>query len=90
MVTIDEVARMVIAMSGKWVEIDYGEGPVGVHGRNSDNTLILEKLGWEPRYPLESGLLNTYRWVQTQVLAARGKVRPSINGLPVDSPGVPV
>lgn len=81
MVTIEEVARMVIAISGKWIDLNYIEGPVGVQGRNSDNTLILEKLGWEPKYPLEMGLYHTYQWVRQQVAKARGEALT--DGLPV-------
>lgn len=67
MVTIEEMTRMVIAMSGKWLDVKYVDGPTGVRGRNSDNTLIMEKLGWEPHFPLEAGLLATYQWVAQQV-----------------------
>lgn len=81
MVTIEEVARQVIAISGKWIDLNYIEGPVGVQGRNSDNTLILDKLGWEPKYPLEMGLYHTYQWVRQQVAKAREEALT--DGLPV-------
>lgn len=42
-------------------------GPLGVRGRNSDNTLIKEKLGWAPSQPLKIGLAKTYRWIEEQV-----------------------
>ena len=42
------------------------EGPLGVRGRNSDNRLIREKLGWEPNRPLREGLTKTYAWISQQ------------------------
>jgi len=44
-------------------------GPTGVRGRNSDNRLIQEKLGWAPSQPLADGLARTYEWIQSQVNA---------------------
>ena len=44
-------------------------GPLGVRGRNSDNALIQEKLGWAPSQPLEAGLRKTYEWIEEQVKA---------------------
>jgi len=83
MVSIEETARMVIAMSQKWLDIEYEEGPTGVRGRNSDNTLILQKLGWEPRYALEAGLMNTYQWVRQQVIRDAGVSHPQLlTGVP--------
>jgi dTDP-D-glucose 4,6-dehydratase len=43
---------------------------MGVRGRNSDNTLLREVLGWEPRISLEDGLARTYSWIEQQVRAA--------------------
>jgi nucleoside-diphosphate-sugar epimerase len=45
-------------------------GPQGVRGRNSDNRLIYEKLGWKPTMPLRKGLEITYRWIEDQVKKA--------------------
>ncbi|MCM8808533.1 MAG: NAD-dependent dehydratase, partial [Candidatus Omnitrophica bacterium] len=42
-------------------------GPQGVRGRNSDNRLIKEKLGWAPSMPLKEGLKITYKWIEEQV-----------------------
>ncbi|MGI8874164.1 MAG: NAD-dependent epimerase/dehydratase family protein [Egibacteraceae bacterium] len=68
MVTINELARIVIDISGKQdLTLEHVEGPQGVRGRNSDNTLLREVLGWEPRMGLEEGLLPTYRWIEKQV-----------------------
>jgi nucleoside-diphosphate-sugar epimerase len=63
MVTINELANKVIKLSGKNLSINNCPGPQGVRGRNSDNTLIYEKLGWKPNSPLEDGLKHTYEWI---------------------------
>jgi nucleoside-diphosphate-sugar epimerase len=68
MVTINELARIVIELSGKRdIDLVHVEGPQGVRGRNSDNTRLREVLGWEPAISLEEGLLPTYRWIEEQV-----------------------
>jgi GDP-D-mannose 3',5'-epimerase len=72
MVSINELAEMVIALSGKsGLSLHHVDGPQGVRGRNSDNTLLREVLGWEPSTALEDGMAETYRWIEKQV-AARG------------------
>jgi GDP-D-mannose 3', 5'-epimerase len=69
MVSIDELARIVIAISGKHdLELVHVEGPQGVRGRNSDNSKLREVLGWEPEISLEDGLDPTYRWIEEQVV----------------------
>ena len=71
MVTINELAGIVIDISGKGdLTLVHVEGPQGVRGRNSDNTRLLEVLGWEPAIDLEEGLVPTYRWIEKQVEAA--------------------
>lgn len=67
MVTIEELAKRIIKISGKHIEIRFVQGPQGVRGRNSDNRLIREKLGWEPQTPLVEGLFITYKWINSQV-----------------------
>lgn len=69
MVTINELAEMVIRISGKTLAIEHVDGPQGVRGRNSDNTILRETLGWEPEISLEEGLVGTYRWIEKQVAA---------------------
>src|SRR4029077_13673199 len=56
MVSINQMAAMVIGISGKRLGIRHIDGPLGVRGRNSDNRLIAEKLGWRPSLPLRRGL----------------------------------
>lgn len=67
MVTINELARMVMQIAGKKLNINHIEGPIGVRGRNSDNKLIKEKLKWEPSAPLIEGLKTTYKWISNQL-----------------------
>ncbi|MCW5909375.1 MAG: NAD-dependent epimerase/dehydratase family protein [Chitinophagales bacterium] len=66
MISINNLAEMIIAISGKNLSIKNIEGPTGVRGRNSDNRLIREKLNWEPNYPLQKGIEQTYRWIKQQ------------------------
>lgn len=67
MVTINQLAEMIIALSGKTIGIRHIDGPQGVRGRNSDNRLIRERLGWEPSQRLIDGLTTTYGWIRAQV-----------------------
>jgi nucleoside-diphosphate-sugar epimerase len=68
LVTINELARRIIEISGKPdLSLRHVPGPQGVRGRNSDNTRLREVLGWEPRTPLETGLTETYRWIDKQI-----------------------
>jgi GDP-D-mannose 3', 5'-epimerase len=68
MVTINQLANIVIDIAGKRdVTLQHVDGPMGVRGRNSDNTLLREVLGWEPSIDLEEGLASTYRWIEKQV-----------------------
>lgn len=66
MVTINQLAKMIIEISGKKLDIKHITGPLGVRGRNSDNKLIKEKLGWVPDYSLKKGLEITYPWIKEQ------------------------
>jgi len=75
MVTINQLAEMVIRISGKNLSIRHVKGPLGVRGRNSDNRLIKQKLGWAPARPLEDGMRVTYGWVKEQVEKAKAAPR---------------
>ncbi len=80
MVTINDLASMIIDLSGKgMMAINHIPGPTGVRGRNSDNHLIYEKLGWKPSARLSQGLAVTYRWIDSQVKAKREKTTPALN-----------
>ena len=69
MVTINQLANMIMAIAGKRLETRHITGPLGVRGRNSDNRLIEEKLGWKPEQPLSDGLAMTYEWIERQVMS---------------------
>jgi nucleoside-diphosphate-sugar epimerase len=70
MVTINELVDIVEQIAGIEVNRRYDlDAPKGVRGRNSDNTMILERLGWEPTISLRSGLERTYAWVYDQLAA---------------------
>lgn len=67
MVTINQLAEMIMEIAGKKLNIKHIPGPQGVRGRNSDNRLIKEQLGWAPSMPLKKGLEITYAWIKEQV-----------------------
>jgi len=68
MVTINEMADMIIEISGKKITKKFDSSkPQGVRGRNSDNTLIKKVLGWAPSITLREGLEKTYPWIKEQV-----------------------
>ena len=67
MVTMNAMQEMTIAFSGKTLGIKHIPGPEGVRGRNSNNELIKEKLGWAPSVLLADGLKVTYEWIQGEV-----------------------
>jgi nucleoside-diphosphate-sugar epimerase len=73
MVTINRLAEIIMEAAGKKVTIKHIPGPLGVRGRNSDNKLIREKLGWEPHKPLRDGIATTYAWIAKQVEAAKSE-----------------
>ncbi|HEY1759123.1 MAG TPA: NAD-dependent epimerase/dehydratase family protein [Bryobacteraceae bacterium] len=70
MVTINQLADIVAHIAGVAIEKKHVPGPMGVRGRNSDNTLLRKVLGWEPEISLEEGLTRTYGWVEEQVKAS--------------------
>ena len=78
MVPINELAQIAIDLSGKDIKINNLDGqdfidkygfpcPLGVRGRNSDNKLYKEKLGWEPTMTLREGMAKTFEWINKQV-----------------------
>jgi len=67
MITIDHLVDLVVEVAEKRIGKKHIPGPQGVRGRNSDNGLILESLGWAPARPLRAGLEPTYGWIEQQV-----------------------
>ena len=81
MVTINALVETVETVAGKKLDRKYIKGPLGVRGRNSDNKLIQEKLGWSPKYPLIKGIQQTYDWIwdQINIEDLRKNNRPFLN-----------
>ena len=74
MVTINQLVDIAEEIAGIKLKRSYNlKAPKGVNGRNSDNTLILKLLNWEPSVSLKAGLEKTYRWIQDD-MKAKGKV----------------
>ena len=67
LIAINDLAKMIIEISGKDLDIVNIPGPQGVRGRNSDNTLIEQVLNWTPSQPLKTGIEQLYSWVLSQV-----------------------
>ncbi len=68
LITIDELVGIVEDLAGVKLKRHYRlDAPKGVNGRNSDNTLIRQYLGWEPSIPLREGIEKTYRWIEQQL-----------------------
>jgi nucleoside-diphosphate-sugar epimerase len=67
MVTINQLADMAMEIAAKKLTKKHIPGPLGVRGRNSDNKLVYEKLGWRASQPLIEGMKKTYRWIKQQV-----------------------
>ncbi|MFH1946485.1 MAG: NAD-dependent epimerase/dehydratase family protein, partial [Acidobacteriota bacterium] len=70
MVSINKLAHMIMDIAGKKLSIKHIPGPLGVRGRNSDNALYREKIGWVVSQPLKDGLKKTYGWIAEQAKKA--------------------
>ncbi len=73
LISINDLAAMVMDIAGKRVSLRHIPGPQGVRGRKSDNRLIAEKLGWAPSAPLRDGMEKTYPWIAEQVARTVGR-----------------
>ena len=67
MVTINQLVDTAAKVAGKTIEKKHIDGPLGVRGRNSNNDLVREKLGWDYSQTLEEGIAKTYVWIQEQI-----------------------
>ena len=78
MITINDLAHMIIDISGKNLKIQNVSGPEGVRGRNSDNRLIKDRLGWTPNHSLRDGMKLTYEWIDSEIKRLHeGSMRPA-------------
>lgn len=75
MVSMNEMMELASGFEGKALPIKHIPGPEGVRGRNSENSLILSQLGWEPTVKLADGLKLTYFWIKKQVWPRRNPHR---------------
>ena len=67
MVTINELVDIAAKVSGKSVEKNHIDGPLGVRGRNSNNDVVRRELGWDYSQTLEEGIAKTYKWISDQI-----------------------
>ena len=67
MVTINELVDTAAKVSGKTVEKNHVDGPLGVRGRNSNNDVVRRELGWDYSQTLEEGIFKTYHWIESQI-----------------------
>ena len=67
LISINDLAKMIIEISGKNIKIKHIEGPMGVRGRRSDNKLMKEVLGWVPKMELFEGIELTYKWLMGEL-----------------------
>ena len=70
MVTINQLVDTAAKVAKKQVEKNHIDGPLGVRGRNSNNDLIREKLGWDYSQTLEEGITKTYEFISSQLNAS--------------------
>lgn len=74
MVTINQLVDMVAEVAGKSIRKRHIPGPTGVRGRNSENTLVEQELGWRPSASLRDGVSVTYPWILARVQAAKSSI----------------
>jgi len=67
MISMNDLAKMIMKFEGKDLTIKHIKGPEGVRGRNSDNTLIREVLHWSPPTSLEKGVRKLYDWLKVVI-----------------------
>ena len=67
MISINDLAKTIVDISGKNLTVKNIDGPEGVRGRNSDNKLVKSKTGWEPKLTLKEGLQTTFLWISKQI-----------------------
>ena len=75
MISINDFVDLIVDVAGKTINKVHIDGPLGVRGRNSDNTLIKAELGWAPSKTLKEGISKTYEWIETRVKSGEPDVK---------------
>ena len=76
MVTINELLKITAKVAGAAVSKRHKlDAPLGVRGRNSNNDLVREKLGWDYEQTLEEGIRKTYEWIKEQVDSRKARTQ---------------
>jgi len=88
LISINKLAEMVIKISQRPLKVKNIEGPTGVRGRKSDNKLIREVLGWEPKVPLSQGMRKTLEWIRSKMYMENPKNPILCNGFIDEKYGV--
>jgi GDP-D-mannose 3',5'-epimerase len=73
MISMNDMQAMTLKFAGKDLPIKHIPGPEGVRGRNSNNELIKEKLGWAPSVKLADGLKVTFEWISDKIAEEKAK-----------------
>ena len=75
MISINDFVDLISDIAGKTINKVHIDGPLGVRGRNSDNKLIKNELGWSPSQSLKIGIEKTYKWIEEKVLNDEADVK---------------
>lgn len=81
MVSINQLADMIASIAGVAIRKTHVPGPQGVRGRNSDNSLLKQVLGWTPQVSLEEGLAKTYGWIENQMREKLSRVNAPLTAV---------
>ena len=73
MIDMNDFAKLAMSFEGKDLPLKHIPGPMGVRGRNSDNTLIKEKLGWAPSISIKDGVKVTCEWIKQEIENEKAK-----------------
>lgn len=75
MISINSFVDLIADLAGKTIHKVHIDGPLGVRGRNSDNTLIKSELGWAPSQSLREGISKTYQWIEQKVKSGEEDIK---------------
>ena len=87
MVTINQLVDTAAKVAGKTIYKNHIDGPLGVRGRNSNNDLVREKLGWDYSQSLEEGIRKTYEWIKWQTMKDMYRAEPTLKDYELTAAG---